>query len=299
MPTMVDDARVIGSSRPVGAVHASERVGRGDAGSTYIVGDIQGCYRSLQALLDEVCFGDADRLWCVGDLVNRGADSLAVLRFAQALGERFACVLGNHDLHFLAMVYGGHPHRRTDTMASLLEATDCHDLAEWLRWQPLLMEGEVWVLVHAGIPHLWDIETARQNAGEVEAVIRGPGHAAFFRRMYGNEPAIWGDGLAGMDRHRAIVNYFTRMRLVDADGRLEFGHKGPLQDLPTGYLPWFSYPSRIRKTLYFGHWAALDGATGKSAIVGLDTGCVWGRTMTAVRLEDGAVSSVPSVEEQG
>jgi len=265
-------------------------------GSTYLVGDIQGCFESLEALLAEVGFGDADRLWCVGDLVNRGPDSLGVLRFARSLDERFTCVLGNHDLHFLAMVYGGHPHRATDTMADLLAAPDCPDLADWLRHQPLFIDRGDWVVVHAGIPHIWTTTMARDNAREVEAVIRGPGHAGFFRAMYGNEPALWRDDLAGMDRHRAIVNYFTRMRLVDVEGRLEFSHKGTLDDLPPGYAPWFSYPTEIDGTLYFGHWAALDGATGRPRVIGLDTGCVWGRTMTAVRLEDGAMFSVSAAE---
>lgn len=265
-------------------------------GSTYLVGDIQGCFESLEALLADVGFGDADRLWCVGDLVNRGPDSLGVLRFARDLGERFTCVLGNHDLHFLAMVYGGHPHRATDTMADLLDAPDCADLADWLRHQPLFLEGGDWLIVHAGIPHIWTTEMARDNARDVEAVIRGPGHVGFFQAMYGNEPALWRDDLEGMDRHRATVNYLTRMRLVDAEGCLEFGHKGTLEDLPPGYAPWFSYPTQIEGTLYFGHWAALDGATGESRLIGLDTGCVWGRTMTAVRLEDGAMFSVPASE---
>ncbi len=265
-------------------------------GSTYLVGDIQGCFESLLALLAEVGFGAADRLWCVGDLVNRGPDSLGVLRFAHGLGERFTSVLGNHDLHFLAMVYGGHPHRDTDTMQDLLDAPDCAALADWLRHQPLFLEGGNWVSVHAGIPHIWTMAMARDNAREVEAVLRGPGHARFFQAMYGNEPELWRDDLEGMDRHRAIVNYLTRMRLVDIEGRLEFGHKGTLDDLPKGYAPWFAYPTKIDATLYFGHWAALDGATGRSRIIGLDTGCVWGRTMTAVRLEDGAMFAVTAAE---
>ena len=265
-------------------------------GATYLVGDIQGCFESLEALLVAVGFGDADRLWCVGDLVNRGPASLDVLRYARGLGERFACVLGNHDLHFLAMVYGGHPHRATDTMESLLDAPDCADLADWLRHQPLFIDGGDWAVVHAGIPHIWTMGMARDNAREVEAVLRGPGHAGFFRAMYGNEPALWRDELEGMDRYRATVNYLTRMRLVDDEGRLEFGHKGTLDDLPAGYQPWFAYPTQIAGTLYFGHWAAIDGATGQARIIGLDTGCVWGRTMTAVRLDDGAMFSVGAVE---
>ena len=203
-------------------------------GSTYVVGDIQGCQRSLDALLGKVGFGDADRLLCVGDLVNRGPDSLAVLRFARDLGHRFSCVLGNHDLHFLAMVYGGQPHRGSDTMEALLAAPDVVALAEWLRCQPLLMEGPDWVMVHAGIPPIWTLDVARRHAKEVETVLRGPAHGAFFRRMYGNEPALWHDGLVGIDRQRAIVNYFTRMRLLDAEGGMEFSHKGTLNDLPPG-----------------------------------------------------------------
>lgn len=267
-------------------------------GSTYLVGDIQGCFESLQTLLVAVGFGAADRLWCVGDLVNRGPDSLAVLRFARDLDDRFASVLGNHDLHFLAMVYGGHPHRATDTMEALLGASDCARLADWLRRQPLLIDSGGAVVVHAGIPHIWTLESACGHAREVEAAIRGPRHVEFFRRMYGNEPARWRDDLEGMDRHRAIVNYLTRMRLVDAAGRLQFSHKGPLDGLPAGFEPWFAYPAQIDATLYFGHWAALDGVTGKPRVVGLDTGCVWGRSLTAVRLEDGQLFSVAAVESR-
>ncbi len=263
--------------------------------ATYIVGDIQGCLDSLKALIEEMRFGASDRLWCVGDLVNRGHKSLDTLRFLRDLGERFAGVLGNHDLHFLAMVYGGHAQRRSDTLGELLAAPDCAELAAWLRRQPLLAEGDGFAMVHAGIPHIWDLATARANAREVEAVLRGAGHDAFFKAMYGDQPDLWDAALTGMDRHRAIVNYFTRMRLVDAAARMEFTHKGALADLPTGYRPWFSYPSRLGCTLYFGHWAALDGTTtgdsrsvrSRPQIVALDTGCVWGRTLTAVRVEDG------------
>ena len=262
--------------------------------ATYVVGDIQGCFATLEALLGEVGFGATDTLWCVGDLINRGPDSLAVLRYARGLGERFVGVLGNHDLHFLAMVYGGHPHRPGDTLEALLAAPDCQQLADWLRHLPLLVEGDDGVMVHAGIPHIWELATARANARELEGVLRGRAHRRFFETMYGNEPALWQADLAGMARHRAIVNYFTRMRLLAEDGRLEFAHKGQLDDLPPGYQPWFRYPSRIDKTLYFGHWAALDGRTDTPRAVGLDTGAVWGRTMTAMRLDDGKRYSVPA-----
>ena len=262
--------------------------------ATYVVGDIQGCLASLEALLERAHFNATDVLWCVGDLVNRGPDSLATLRFAHGLGERFVCVLGNHDLHFLAMVYGGQPHRPGDTLEALLAAPDCFNLAEWLRHQPLLVETDDLVMVHAGIPHIWDLDTARANAREAEAVLRGSGHRRFFAAMYGNEPALWDAQLIGTPRHRAIVNYLTRMRLVDADGRLEFAHKGTLDALPPGYQPWFHYPSRVDKTIYFGHWAALDGRTDNPRAIGLDTGAVWGRSMTAVRLDDGRAFSAPA-----
>ena len=264
--------------------------------ATYIVGDIQGCLDSLKALLAEVGFGARDALWCVGDLVNRGPESLRTLRFLRDLGERFACVLGNHDLHLLAMVYGGHPHRASDTMADVLDAPDRDELAAWLRRQPLLAEGDGFAMAHAGIPHIWNLPTARANAREVEAVLRGKAHRAFFKAMYGDEPSLRDAALEGLPRHRAIVNYLTRMRLVDAAGRMEFSHKGTLVDLPTGYRPWFAYPSRLDRTLYFGHWAALNGATGSAELVALDTGCAWGRALTAARAEDGRLFQVAARE---
>ena len=272
--------------------------------ATYVVGDIQGCLASLKKLLDLVRFGPGDRLWCVGDLVNRGPESLQTLRFARGLGARFATTLGNHDLHFLAMVYGGHPHRRGDTLRALMDADDCLELADWLRQQPLMMEPEGHVLVHAGLPHIWDLPTARANARLVEAAMREAGHQAFFQALYGDEPARWDDALTGMERLRAITNYFTRMRLVDASGGMEFAHKGGLQGLPAGYQPWFAYPSQVRATIVFGHWAALNGVAPHGChpltrAYGLDTGCVWGRAMTALRLDDGQPFSVPAAERGG
>ena len=263
--------------------------------ATYIVGDIQGCFRSLEALLDHVGFGDEDALWCVGDLVNRGPDSALTLRFARGLGNRFRTVLGNHDLHFMAMVYGGHPHRATDTMQGLLAAPDCMDLAEWLRRQPLAIIGDDHLLVHAGLPHIWDVDTAIAHAREVEEVIRGPDHVTYFTAMYGNEPSLWAADLAGMSRWRSITNYLTRMRLVDDLGRMDFSHKGTLASLPAGFAPWFRYPTKADRTVFFGHWAALDGHTGDAKLLGLDTGCVWGRQLSAIRLDDGKLFSVDAV----
>lgn len=259
----------------------------------YLVGDIQGCYASLQALLARAGFGAGDTLWCVGDLVNRGPDSLATLRFAHGLGQRFACTLGNHDLHFLAIVYGGHRERPGDTLAETLAARDRDELAAWLRRQPLLLETPEAVAVHAGIPHVWDLPTARRAAREVEAALRGPGHRAFFRAMYGDKPP-WHEALIGVDRLRAIVNYLTRMRLIDSDGGLEFATKGAPTAAPAGFRPWFAHPSQVEKRIYFGHWAAIEGDTGKASAVGLDTGCVWGRRMTLARLPGGELCSVPA-----
>lgn len=259
--------------------------------ATYLVGDVQGCYASLRALLRCAGFGAGDVLWCVGDLVNRGPDSLATLRFASDLGARFACALGNHDLHFLAIVYGGHRERAGDTLAETLAAPDCAELADWLRRQSLLLETDAAVVVHAGIPHVWDLATARRAAREVEGVLRGPRHRAFFEAMYGDGPP-WAATLAGIDRHRAIVNYLTRMRLVDSGGGLEFAHRGAPTAPPPGYRPWYAYPPQVGRRIYFGHWAALDGATGADHAVGLDTGCVWGRRLTLAHLPDGRTWSV-------
>lgn len=257
----------------------------------FLVGDVQGCYASLRALLRRAGFGTDDTLWCVGDLVNRGPDSLATLRFARDLGARFACALGNHDLHFLAIVYGGHDERAGDTLAETLAASDCADLADWLRRQPLLLETESAVVVHAGVPHIWDLATARRGARQVERVLRGPGHRTFFEAMYGDGPP-WDEALTGIDRQRAIVNYLTRMRLIDPQGRLEFAHKGAPTAPPSDYRPWYAYPPKVGRRIYFGHWAALDGVTGIDRAVGLDTGCVWGRRLSLARLPEGGVCSV-------
>ena len=270
--------------------------------ATYIVGDIQGCLATLRALLAHVGFTEADRLWCVGDLVNRGPASLQTLRFARDLGARFATTLGNHDLHLLAMIHGGHPHLPGDTMEAFLDAPDRWELADWLRRQPLLLEGDGHLLVHAGVPHIWDLPTARANARLVEAALRGRAHKGFLRAMYGNKPRQWTEALTGMERLRAITNYLTRMRLVDANGGMEFAHKGGLEQLPAGFKPWFAYPSQVPGTILFGHWAALNGVAphschGGTQAYGLDTGCVWGRTLTAMRLEDGQRFSVPAVEK--
>ena len=254
--------------------------------STYVIGDVQGCFAQLEALLVKVRYRRrSDRLWFVGDLINRGPDSLATLRFVRKLGDRAVSVLGNHDLHFLAIVFGGHPTRSSDTLDELLGAKDCLKLAHWLRQLPLLHRGRGVVMAHAGIPHIWSLEQASKRARELEAVLSGDGYRQFFEAMYGNEPAAWSQSLEGIARQRVIVNYLTRMRFLNAAGELEFMHKGPSDQAPRGFRPWFEFPHRIERPIVFGHWASLEGVRRKRAI-GVDTGCVWGRTLTALRLED-------------
>jgi bis(5'-nucleosyl)-tetraphosphatase (symmetrical) len=258
--------------------------------ATYAIGDIQGCYDELNALLEQLRFDPSDdQLWLVGDLINRGPRSLDVARFVRSLGDAAVTVLGNHDLHLLAIVFGGHTPNRKDTFTDLLEADDLQDIAHWLRCQPLLVKDDElgYVMTHAGIPHIWSLQEAAALAAEVELVLRNEGYHEYFSAMYGNRPYCWADDLVGMDRWRAITNYLTRMRLVDESGCLDFSHKGTLDDAPAGWLPW--YELRVREPLgakvVFGHWASLEGHTGVEDIIALDTGCVWGRDLTALCLE--------------
>jgi len=267
--------------------------------TTWAIGDLQGCYDELRDLLDRVAFDPArDVLWLVGDLVNRGPHSLEVLRFVRSLGAGARTVLGNHDLHLLAIRYGGHTPNRGDTFGDLLAAPDCDELCDWLRHQPFLVsEPDIgYVMAHAGIPHIWSRKQAEAFASEVEAVLRGDGLAEYCKALYGNRPDCWDESLKGMDRWRIITNYFTRMRLIDKKGRLDFAYKGPVAHAPKGWSPWYEQRARkpLKETVLFGHWASLEGHTGRAGIVALDTGCVWGRTLTAMNLDDGSFVSVPS-----
>lgn len=260
--------------------------------STYVIGDLQGCFAQLESLLAKVGYRrEVDRLWFTGDLINRGPESLETVRFVKSLGASAVTVLGNHDLHFLAIVFGGHRTLASDTLDDLVDAPDCLEIAHWLRGLPLVHRENGFVMVHAGLPHIWTMREAEAHAREVESVMRGD-YENFFRQMYGNVPNVWSDTLEGMDRHRTITNYFTRMRLVSHAGEMNFSHKGVLEGAPAGFRPWFAYPSRVRERILFGHWAALDGATGNRDMIGLDTGCVWGRTLTAYRLEDGSITRI-------
>lgn len=257
--------------------------------TTYAVGDVQGCFENLRDLLNDVGFDPArDELWSVGDLVNRGPDSLATLRYFRDLGSRARIVLGNHDLHLLAIIFGGHGPSKSDTLDEVLNAPDCLELAHWLKAQPLLHATDEYVMTHAGIPHIWDLQRAKNLALEVEAELQGKNYAQYFKKMYGNTPAVWDNALTGMDRHRLITNYFTRMRFIDPHGTLDFTRKGGTTDAPEGFAPWFSFEPKVDTTQIFGHWAAIDGVTERADCIGLDTGCVWGRSLTLLRLDDGA-----------
>lgn len=266
---------------------------------TYAVGDIQGCGAQFEQLLEQLAFdGRSDTLWLVGDLVNRGPRSLDVLRRARGLGAACRIVLGNHDLHLLAIHYAGRKPRRGDTLDDVLAAPDRDELCDWLRGMPLLFEDRAlgYAMTHAGIPHIWDLAEATRLAREVEAVYQGDGAAGFFESMYGNEPALWQDDLQGTDRWRCITNYFTRMRLLDETGRLDLVSKGGLEDAPAGWSPWFELRARrpLEVRLLFGHWAALKEVTSRNGVIGLDTGCVWGGALTALCLDSGEFSSIPA-----
>ena len=254
----------------------------------YAVGDVQGCYAELQQLLEQVRFDPAqDKLWLVGDLVNRGPDSLAVLRLVKSLGDSAITVLGNHDLHLLAVAEGVAELHRTDTLDEILNAPDRGELLHWLRNQRLLHAQDGYVLVHAGLLPQWSVAQAENLAREVEAALRADDYAAFLERMYGNAPHNWDDGLTGHKRLRVIVNAFTRMRICTTEGEMEFRFKGEVENIPPGYLPWFDMPNRASadSTVIFGHWSAL-GLKLEQRVIALDTGCLWGGPMTAIRLDD-------------
>jgi bis(5'-nucleosyl)-tetraphosphatase (symmetrical) len=269
--------------------------------SVYVIGDVQGCYATLQRLLEDIGFDDGnDRLWFVGDLVNRGRDSLATLRFVHQLGQRAVTVLGNHDLHLLAVASGHRRARPADTLDEILRAPDRDELLDWLRKRPLLHRDDTagFVMVHAGIPHIWDLDEATTRAREVEAVLGSDDYDELLAGMYGDEPARWRDTLQGIKRLRVIINYLTRMRVIDVVGKLELDFKDGLNEIPKGYRPWFEFYDSAPQpfSLVFGHWAALNGECGVKRMYALDTGCVWGNSLSALRLLPLEQFSVTSVE---
>ena len=266
--------------------------------STYAIGDIQGCFDELTGLLDYVGFSSSrDRLWFVGDLVNRGSQSLETLRFVKGLGEGALTVLGNHDLHLLMQSEGYGKTNPEDTLAPILAAPDRDELLEWLRRQPLFhVEGE-FAMVHAGLLPEWSVVQAAALADEVGSALRAPDYREFLAHMWGSEPTRWDDGLTGWDRLRVVVNAMARMRFVTADGAMELrapGAKGPPSRGPAGCLPWFAAPSRrsTSHTVVCGHWSAL-GFRQEEKLLALDSGCLWGGYLTAVRLEDRRVFQLP------
>jgi bis(5'-nucleosyl)-tetraphosphatase (symmetrical) len=262
--------------------------------AVYVIGDVQGCYEALRRLLDHIDFDVArDQAWFVGDLVNRGPQSRAVLRFVRGLGASAVVVLGNHDLHLVSLAEGFGRPRADDTLDDVLQAPDRDELIAWLRGCAMLYVAAPHVVVHAGLLPSWDIATAQSLAREVEWALRGADYRAFLARMYGSQPARWSDDLAGFDRLRIVVNAMTRMRFCTRDGTMEFHHKGAPEDAPAGYLPWYAVPERRSAacTVLFGHWSALGLYRGEN-VIGLDTGCVWGGALTALRLQDAALFQV-------
>jgi bis(5'-nucleosyl)-tetraphosphatase (symmetrical) len=262
--------------------------------TVYAAGDVQGCYDPLRRVLEQVAFDPAhDRLWLVGDLVNRGPHSLEVLRFVRSLADAARVVLGNHDLHLIQMADGVRAPGKGDTAQSVLEAADAAELVAWLRMMPLPHHDAVlgYCMVHAGIPPQWDLAEALERAREAERWIQSGGWSlAEPGARAGSRGSVraWQPELSGAERMRTILDCFTRMRFCDASGRLELTSTAPAREPPAGFLPWFAHPERKTRDvrIVFGHWAALDGHAAAGNVFALDTGCVWGRKLTLMRLDD-------------
>jgi bis(5'-nucleosyl)-tetraphosphatase (symmetrical) len=260
--------------------------------TTYAIGDVQGCFDELLSLLEEAEFDETnDRLWFTGDLVNRGPQSLEVLRFVKGLGDSAITVLGNHDLHLLAVSAGIRKSRLNDTFSAILASPDADELLAWLRHRPLMHHDPAagYVLIHAGMPPQWSLAKARACATEVETVLQGNDYIEFIKNMYGNEPDQWDESLSGWGRLRLITNCLTRLRYCDRRGHLALDEKGPPGSQPDRYLPWFElwdYPDE-QVNIIFGHWSTL-GNCQRQGFHALDTGCVWGGALTAIRLDGSA-----------
>ena len=262
--------------------------------NTYAIGDLQGCLLQTKSLIKKIQAVSPDaHLVFLGDVVNRGPSSLQTLRFVRALGDRATVLLGNHDLHLLAMAQGIRRIKADDPMNEILQAPDRDELLDWVRQRPLAWERDSHLFVHAGVLPQWSLAQSLALAHELEAVLRGPDWADFLREMYGDQPAKWDDGLAGVDRLRCIVNAFTRLRFCTAEGEMEFETTDSPDGAPPGFMPWFEVPGRMTEaaTVVFGHWSSL-GLMLRRNLVALDTGCVWGGKLTAVRLADRSVLQV-------
>ena len=255
----------------------------------YLIGDVQGCDAALGQLLARIDFSASrDHLVLLGDLVNRGPDSLAVLRRLMALGNAATCLLGNHDLHLLAVAQGVRPPQRGDTLADILQAPDREACLQWLRQGRMALVHQGWLCVHAGVAPAWDSATTLALAAEVEALLRSPALPEFLPQMYGNQPDRWHDGLQGAERWRFVVNTLTRMRFCSADGTQDFKAKEGADAAPPGLVPWFDVPGRrtAHTPVAFGHWSTL-GLINRPMLLATDTGCVWGGELTAVRVDGG------------
>ena len=268
----------------------------------YAIGDVQGCYDELKRLLALLNVDpDRDELWFVGDLVNRGPRSLATLRYVRSLGKMATVVLGNHDIHLIALAFGNRSRAKVRELTDVLDAPDGGELVDWLRRRPLAhYRPEInTLMVHAGVPPQWDPLLTIKLAREVEQVLRGPQCAEYIRDLYGEKPNRWSPGLAGQDRLRFITNCLTRMRYCSADGTLDLRYNGAPGSQSRGLQPWFELPGRQTATVrvVFGHWASL-GLLQRKNLLGIDTGCVWGRKLTAVRL-DGPAKTVSVQKEKG
>lgn len=257
--------------------------------ATYAIGDIQGCYEALRRLLDKLQFDPArDTLWVTGDMVNRGPDSLSTLRFLKKLEDRCITILGNHDLHLLGVAYGLRKLKKKDTLSDIMEASDADELLHWLRHRPLLhhdAERQV-TMVHAGIPPIWTIEQAIHEARQLEQLLQSTDYRKWLKRLFKEPPArTWDETFSQKKKIRLTAAYLTRMRFCDHNGILDFENKGAHSQ--NGFAPWFSFAGSpcYRETIVFGHWAALEGKTGIKNIHAIDTGCVWGKTLTALNLD--------------
>ena len=271
--------------------------------ATYAIGDVQGCYEPLQRLSQHIGFDPTtDRLWFAGDLVNRGPDSLSVLRYIKGLGDRAVAVLGNHDLFLLAVAEGIATLRPEDTLQTILDAPDRNELLIWLRHQRLFYRESFFAMVHAGLLPQWSIAEAERFAHEVEAGLQGPMYRDVLRALYPSKHLQWSADLTGLTRLATIIKVLTRLRACSLDGRMESSFNGPPERIPAGYFPWFRIPGRRHHdaTIICGHWAAL-GLHCEDRLLAIDSGCVWGRQLTAVRLEDRKIFQVDSggIESSG
>ncbi|MBT9486814.1 MAG: symmetrical bis(5'-nucleosyl)-tetraphosphatase [Rubrivivax sp.] len=255
----------------------------------YLIGDVQGCDGALGLLLDKIGFSPSrDHIVLLGDLVNRGPDSLGVLRRLRGYGSAASCLLGNHDLHLLAVAHGVRKPHRSDTLGPILDAPDRSEWLDWLRTRRLALQRAGWLCVHAGVVPAWDAAQTLALASELEGLLAGPDLPAFLNVMYGNRPARWDDGLQGPDRWRCAINVFTRIRFCAADGTLDFDAKEGLDAAPPGMAPWFQHAHRrtAGTPIAFGHWSTL-GLINRPDLLATDTGCLWGGALTAVRVDGG------------